>query len=134
MVRVVALKDSRVMNLPGRHSRELIGADAGAQCTTLRLVEIAPEKPGETRRGPHVHYDFEEAIHVLKGEGMTRTDAGEFHVAAGDTILVPPGERHATYNIGENTLVLLCFFPVSDIRAGTREFASWDESEGGKDA
>ena len=39
----------------------------------------------------------------------------------GDTILVPAGELHATRNIGNEPLVLLCFFPVGDISRGTEE-------------
>ncbi len=30
-----------------------------------------------------------------------------------------------TRNTGRETLVLLCFFPVPDIRPGTEEFPSW---------
>ena len=134
MVKVIALSEARAINLPGRNSREIVGANAGAESATVRLVEIAPEKPGELRRGPHVHFGFEECIHVLEGQGVTRTDAGEFRVVAGDTVLVPAGERHATYNTGSCILKLVCFFPVSDIRSRTREFASWDEEGGLGDA
>jgi mannose-6-phosphate isomerase-like protein (cupin superfamily) len=134
MVKVIALADARAMSLPGRTAREIIAAHAGAERMTVRLVEIAPAKPGEIGRGPHVHQGFEECIHVLDGRGITRTDTGEFPVAAGDTVLVPPGERHATYNTGSTRLRLLCFFPVNDIRPGTREFADWSEQEGPGDA
>jgi len=127
MAKVIVLKDTRAMNLPGRRARELVGVEAGAVKSTVRLVEI---EPGETVRGPHVHHDVEESIHVLAGEGVTRTDSGEYPVAAGDTVLVAPGERHATYNTGTGVLRLLCFFPVNDIRPATVEFPSWDETEG----
>jgi oxalate decarboxylase/phosphoglucose isomerase-like protein (cupin superfamily) len=40
-------------------------------------------------------------------------------------LLVPAGEKHMTVNTGEDTLVLLCFFPVPDVGAGTTEFASF---------
>jgi quercetin dioxygenase-like cupin family protein len=39
----------------------------------------------------------------------------------GDAIVIPSGEKHATRNIGTAPLVLLCFFPVGDIRQGTAE-------------
>ncbi len=130
MAKVIALKDTKAMNLPGRRAREMLGARTGAAASTLRLVEIEPERAGERRRGPHVHHGFEECIHVLTGEGLTRTDEGEHPVAAGDTVLVPAEQRHATYNTGTGLLRLLCFFPVNDIRPGTVEFASWDSGEG----
>lgn len=129
MVRVIAQKDARAMNLPGRRALEIVGLGAGSASSTMRLVEIDHDRPGAERRGPHVHHGFEECIHVLAGEGVTRTDAGEFPVAAGDTVLVPAGERHATYNTGSGVLRLLCFFPINDIRPGTEEFAKWDSEE-----
>lgn len=129
MARVIAQKDARAMNLPGRRAMELVGPGSGSLNATIRLVEIDPGKPGAKPRGPHVHYGFEECIHILSGEGVTRTDAGEFPVRAGDTVLVPSGERHATYNTATGILRLLCFFPIADIRPGTEEFASWDSNE-----
>jgi mannose-6-phosphate isomerase-like protein (cupin superfamily) len=40
-------------------------------------------------------------------------------------VLIPAGEMHMTRNTGEVPLVLLCFFPVPDVGAGTTEFASF---------
>ena len=131
MARVFALKDATKLSLPGRKSREIVAAASGAQASTVRFVEIEPDKP-DTRRGPHVHFDFEECIHVLSGEGTMRTDKGEYLLTAGDTILVPAGENHATYNTGTKVLKLLCFFPINDISAATIEYESW-EACGGSD-
>jgi uncharacterized cupin superfamily protein len=130
MAKRIALGDARAMNLPGRRAREIVGAMAGAASSTVRLVDIDPDRPGDRPRGPHVHHGFEECIYVLAGEGVTRTESGEYPVSTGDTILVPADERHATYNVGSDVLRLLCFFPVNDIRQGTEEFASWDVGEG----
>lgn len=129
MVKVIAPHDVRAMSLPGRHARELISGSNGAHSSTLRLVEISPEVAGETRRGPHMHNEIEECIYVIEGEGVTRTEDGEFPVHSGDTVLVAAGERHATYNTGSCPLKLLCFFPVSDIRPISRECTSWTEDE-----
>ena len=134
MTKVIGINDAKTLNLPGRRSREIVGAGVGAQNSTVRLVEIDPDMPGAAKRGPHVHFGFEESIHVLGGEGMMRADSGEFPVIAGDTILVSPGEKHATYNTGTTVLRLLCFFPINDIGPGTIEFQSWNGDEGGRDA
>ena len=134
MAKVIAVRDAIAMELPGRRAREIVGLKTDASSSTVRLVEIEPEKPGATRRGPHVHHGFEECIHVLAGEGITRTDDGDYPVAVGDTVLVPPDQRHATYNTGSSVLKLLCFFPVNDIRPGTVEFPSWDRTRAAHDA
>ncbi len=131
MARVFALKDATNLSLPGRNSREIVAAASGAQRSTVRFVEIEPDKSG-ARRGPHVHFDFEECIHVLSGDGLTRTDKGEYPLTAGDTILIPAGEKHATYNTGSTVLTLLCFFPTDDVGAATAEYESWD-ARGGTD-
>ncbi|MGB0086865.1 MAG: cupin domain-containing protein [Rhodomicrobiaceae bacterium] len=128
MTKVIVLDDARVMNLPGRRAREIVGAKVGATNSTIRVVEIEPDRPGAVRRGPHVHHGFEECIHVIAGEGVTRTDLGDYAVKAGDTILIPADERHATYNTGPAILRLICFFPVNDIAPGTVEFVDWDSS------
>ena len=129
MARVFALKDATNLSLPGRKSREIVAAASGAQRSTVRFVEIEPETSG-AKRGPHIHFDFEECIHVLAGEGLTRTDKGEYPLTAGDTILIPAGENHATYNTGTTVLKLLCFFPTNDVGAATAEYESWDACGG----
>jgi mannose-6-phosphate isomerase-like protein (cupin superfamily) len=57
----------------------------------------------------------------MAGEGCTDADSGSFPLKAGDTILIPPGEKHMTRNTGQEPLVLLCFFPVGDITKRTQE-------------
>jgi oxalate decarboxylase/phosphoglucose isomerase-like protein (cupin superfamily) len=48
-------------------------------------------------------------------------DSGEYPLQAGDTLLIPPGEKHVTRNTGDEPLMLLCFFPVADITKATNE-------------
>ena len=128
MARVVTLDSARLMQLPGRRAQEIVGAAAGAQNSTIRLVEIDPLPPGAPERGPHVHMGFEESIHVLSGHGVTRTPDAEYRLDPGDTILIPSGQIHATRAVGDEPIRLFCFFPVADIRPATREFASWEEA------
>lgn len=120
MATIVRAGKGKSLYLPGRASTEI----AGGASTTVRLVEIGPGPP---TRGPHVHEGFEEVIHVLEGEGRFRTDTGAQRIGPGDTLIVPPGERHATENAGTTPLRLICAFPVADIRPGTREFERWDD-------
>jgi mannose-6-phosphate isomerase-like protein (cupin superfamily) len=121
MARVLTQAQAKSMGLPGRKSLEIVSGDKGSSAVTLRLVEIPVPKPGETARGPHYHQGFEECIFVMTGEGRTEADSGDFPLKAGDTILIPPGEKHVTRNTGREPLVLLCFFPVADISKRTRE-------------
>ncbi len=124
MTRLIKQADAKLLNLPGRMSREAVSGAVGSQMS-FRIVEIAVPQPGDKPRGPHLHRNFEECIHVLSGHGTMHAESGNFPAGPGDTLLVPPGEKHMTVNTGSEPLVLLCFFPVPDVAAGTTEFASF---------
>lgn len=124
MVQLLKQADAKLLNLPGRCSREAVSGAIGSRMS-FRIVEIAPPQPDETPRGPHLHRNFEECIYVLSGRGTMHAESGEYRAAPGDILLVPPGEKHVTVNASREPLVLLCFFPVPDVGAGTTEFASF---------
>lgn len=121
MAKVLTQSEAKSMGLPGRKSLEIVSGEKGSQAVTLRLVEIPVPRPGETPRAPHYHQGFEECIFVMSGQGCTEAESGRYPLTAGDTILIPSGEKHATRNTGSEPLVLLCFFPVSDITRRTHE-------------
>ena len=124
MARLLTTAEAKLLDLPGRRSRELVSGKIGSKMS-FRLVEIAPPKPGDKPRGPHLHGGFEECIYVLSGRGTMQSESGTLNAGPGDVLLVPAGEKHMTVNTGSETLVLLCFFPVPDVGAGTTEFASF---------
>lgn len=121
MAKVLTQTEAKSMGLPGRKSLEIVSGEKGSQAVTLRLVEIPAAKPGDKPRAPHFHQGFEECIYVMSGEGCTEADSGNYSLRTGDTILIPPGEKHVTRNTGGEPLVLLCFFPVADISRRTHE-------------
>jgi quercetin dioxygenase-like cupin family protein len=121
MAKVLTQAEAKSMGLPGRKSLEIVSGEKGSQSVTLRLVEIPPAHPGDAPRGKHFHQGFEECIFVMSGEGCTEADSGSHPLKAGDTILIPSGEKHATRNTGAEPLVLLCFFLVNNIAQRTQE-------------
>jgi mannose-6-phosphate isomerase-like protein (cupin superfamily) len=121
MARVCKQSEANRLGLPGRTSLEIISGDAGAIGVTLRLVEIPVPAIAEPQRGPHHHNDTEECIFVLSGRATTFAESGEFQLEAGDTILMPAGEKHVTRNTGNEPLRLLCFFPVAEVAKSTEE-------------
>jgi mannose-6-phosphate isomerase-like protein (cupin superfamily) len=121
MARVFTQGAAKSLGLPGRTALEIVSGEGGTAGITLRKVEIPVPLAGDPPRSRHVHNDCEECIYVLAGEGMTEADSGNYALKAGDAIVIPSGEKHATRNTGNEPLVLLCFFPVGDIRRGTAE-------------
>ena len=124
MARLLKQSEAKRLGLPGRTSLEPVSGEIGSR-VTFRIAEIPVPKAGDKPRGPHLHRDFEECIYVLSGEGTTVAESGEIAVKPGDIVLIPPGEKHMTRNTGSVPLVLLCFFPVPDVTAGTAEFPSF---------
>ena len=124
MARLIDPTQAKRLGLPGRTSLEPVSGAVGSRIS-VRIAEIAPAKPGDPPRGPHLHDGFEECIYVLRGTGMTVAESGELAIKPGDIVLIPPNEKHFTRNTGPEPLVLLCFFAVPDVTAGTTEFKSF---------
>ena len=120
MARLLKQSEAKKLGLPGRTSLEPVSGAIGSR-VTFRIAEIAPAKPGDPPRGPHLHDGFEECIYVLKGTGTTVAESGEIPIKPGDIVLIPADEKHFTRNTGSEPLVLLCFFPVADISKRTHE-------------
>lgn len=121
MARLFKQGEAKELGLPGRKAKEIVSGEHGARGVTLRLVEIPVVKPGDAPRAAHQHSEFEECIYTLSGQGTTFADSGEYEMRPGDTLLMPPGEKHVTRNTGSEPLVLLCFFPVADVAGATQE-------------
>ena len=124
MARLLKQSEAKRLGLPGRTSLEPVSGEIGSR-VTFRIAEIPVPRPGDKPRGPHLHREFEECIYVLSGEGTTHAESGEIAIKPGEIVLIPPGEKHMTRNTGSVPLVLLCFFPVPDVTAGTVEFPSF---------
>jgi len=124
MARLIKQSEAKRLGLPGRTSLEPVSGAIGS-LITFRIAEIAPAKPGDKPRGPHMHDGFEECIYVLRGTGITYYESGEIPLGPGDIVLVPPNEKHMTRNTGNEPLVLLCFFAEPDVSARTTEYSSF---------
>jgi len=124
MAQLIDQTQAKRLGLPGRSSLEPVSGAIGARIS-VRIAEIAVPRPGDPARGPHLHDGFEECIYVLKGTGVTVAESGELAIKPGDIVLIPPNEKHMTRNTGSEPLVLLCFFAVPDVSAGTTEFKTF---------
>ena len=120
MVRLIKQGEGERLGLPGRGVLEMVSGKTGS-AVTFRIVEIPVPAEGDARRGEHLHHGHEECIYVLRGEGSMQCVNGPLRVTAGDVLLVPPEEPHVTSNVGDQPLVLLCFFPTPDIRRTTQD-------------
>lgn len=106
-----SLEEIQFISAPNRTIGEVYsGQTFGALGVTFRIVEMVPAAE-QTPRRPHMHEDFEEVIHCLAGRGRVWSEGEWMDLNPGDTILVPPGVMHATFNASDVPVRLLCFFP-----------------------
>lgn len=73
---------------------------------------------------PNAHATAHEVFHVLRGEGVAVADGTRTPIAAGDTLLLPPGSEHVVENTGPGKLYCLTMMQPNEgfaelIRAGT---------------
>jgi mannose-6-phosphate isomerase-like protein (cupin superfamily) len=85
--------------------RELM-AYRNSSCVGISLAE-ATLYPGKCTERHH-HPKTEEIYYILSGEGKILVGEDVSEIRAGDTVLMPPGTPHQTWNTGEDKLVFLC--------------------------
>ncbi len=89
---------------PGEVIRELAGlARTNAQLLSLAEVTIAPN--GGARE--HYHRQMEEVYYLLQGQARLTVGDETRIVGPGDTIVIPPGDRHKIVNMGATDVVMI---------------------------
>jgi mannose-6-phosphate isomerase-like protein (cupin superfamily) len=89
----------------GSEIRELVGVPTG-NSQNQSLAEATVPPGGETEE--HYHRESEEIYLFTNGSGRLRLGDDESEVAAGDTVVIPPGTPHKLWNTGDESLRLLC--------------------------
>ena len=102
--RVVPLSETEVEQLPGKthywHCKPGMVKD-----TNLMFVR-AQLPPGEAHKF-HYHPHMEEILYILSGTAEQWVEKEKRIMKAGDSIYLPPGIIHGTYNTGTETLDFL---------------------------
>jgi quercetin dioxygenase-like cupin family protein len=102
--RIVTFAEAEVENLPGKthfwHCKPGMVAD-----TNLMFVR-AQLPPGEAHRF-HFHPKMEEILYILSGTAEQWIGKEKRIMTAGDSIYLPVGMVHGTYNVGAEMLDFL---------------------------
>ena len=89
----------------GSEIRELL-AHRNSAIRNQSLVEARIAIGAGTQE--HYHVRTEEIYFITAGEGRMRIGDESRPVHVGDAIAIPPGQKHKIWNIGGETLKLLC--------------------------
>ncbi len=120
--RIVPFNETEVEQLPGKthfwHCKPGMVAD-----TNLMFVR-AQLPPGEAHPFHH-HPNMEEILYILSGTAEQWIEAEKRTMRAGDSIYLPAGMIHGTYNTGSETLDFLAVLsPAKSAPPGTVEVAN----------
>ena len=87
--------------------RWVISEKEGAPNFAMRVFELEPgaETPFHT-------HPWEHEMFVLAGKGVARTEEEEIALGEGDTVFIPPNERHQIINRGNSILRFICLIPI----------------------
>lgn len=89
----------------GSEIRELLHPSRhGGRLQSLAEATVAPG----VRTHLHRHRLAEEIYHVTAGDGIMTLGDESFAVAAGDSVLIPPGTAHCIEATGTTSLRILC--------------------------
>jgi mannose-6-phosphate isomerase-like protein (cupin superfamily) len=89
----------------GSEIRELL-AHRNSAIRNQSLAEARLPVGGSTQE--HYHPRAEEIYFITAGVGRMRIEGEVREVKAGDAIAIPPGQKHKLWNLGHETLKLLC--------------------------
>ena len=89
----------------GSEIRELAGTPTG---NSLRQSLAEATVPPASETEEHYHEVTEEIYFFTSGSGVMKLGDEESEVAAGDTVVIPPGMPHKLRNPGADPLKLLC--------------------------
>ena len=77
--------------------------------SVIRNQSLAEARlPAGASTQEHYHVQTEEIYYITHGAGRIRIEGETRDVKTGDAIAIPPGRKHKLWNIGNETLRLLC--------------------------
>jgi mannose-6-phosphate isomerase-like protein (cupin superfamily) len=77
--------------------------------SAIRNQSLAEARlPAGSSTQEHYHAKTEEIYFITSGRGRIRIEDESKEVKAGDAVAIPPGKKHKLWNIGPESLALLC--------------------------
>src|SRR5947207_1241883 len=93
------------ITVDGSEIRELLAHRNSA----IRNQSLAEARlPAGASTQEHYHPRAEEIYYIMQGRGRIRIENETREIKSGDAIAIPPGRKHKLWNIGGDTLHLLC--------------------------
>jgi len=104
---------------------------------TPELFPGAPMAVGEVVINPtkghdrHNHPESDEVLFIMEGEGVQTVADAEFPVGPGDSIFIPMGTMHSTFNTGWKQMRLLAIYSPGGAEKALRGLPDYARLEPG---
>lgn len=104
---------------------------------TPDLFPGAPMAVGEVVINPtkghdrHNHPESDEVLFIMEGEGVQTVADSEFPVGPGDSIFIPMGTMHSTFNTGWKQMRLLAIYSPGGAEKALRDLPDYARLEPG---
>ena len=102
--RFVSFSEAEVERLPGKTHHWYCRPGMVRQSDLMFVRARLP--PGEAHKF-HYHPKMEEILYILSGKAEQWVEREKRIMKSGDSLYLPPGVVHGTYNIGDETLDFL---------------------------
>jgi quercetin dioxygenase-like cupin family protein len=107
---ILRLDDAPMFELNGIAVRGLASPSRGASETMSYRVDL-----GSGQRLPEHRHDHEEVFHLLDGSLVVSLGGDETELRPGDTVMIPPGVSHFSYEAAGAAATLLAVMPVGTV-------------------
>ena len=94
---------------PGVYSHPLANESLGSNSITINLITIAPNAAIPA----HVHPSHEEVLIIVDGSFSYELGDEKGDLTDGDTVLIPPTDRHYLINTSDSVGTVIAIFPVT---------------------
>jgi|GEM_PF-102065 len=102
---LIAIDEAPSVNLGGEGMTEKLLTPPGQR--NVQIIHTVVEAGGRGEEELYTMDCISESLHILQGEFVLRTSAGDFHMHQGDTTTFPGSEPHSWYNPGDQTAKVL---------------------------
>ena len=94
---------------PGVYAHPLANESLGSNSMTINLITIAPNAAIPA----HVHPSHEEVLIIVDGSFSYELGDEKGDLTDGDTVLIPPTDRHYLVNTSDSVGTVIAIFPVT---------------------
>jgi len=97
-----------VQLMEGVKRRIVIGEKEGAPNFIMRIFDV-----DQGHSTPYHEHPWEHEVFVLEGKAAVKDVNGtEKPIAVGDTVFIPPSEKHCLINKGDGLFRFMCLIPT----------------------